>query len=101
MKQLRILLTIVIILVTTSTLAIANESATVVRQGEDVLQTTDGKIYVGQGLSFSGQWVTIFNVRYPVLPDGIMVGAATFHADKITIIYHKGAIDHDQAALPK
>ena len=96
-KALIVMIGVILIVVSLSVLANANEGqATVVREGEDVLQTTDGKIYVGAGIAFNGDWVTIFNVRFPVLPDNTKVGAATFPAAKVTIIYHKGAINPQQ-----
>ena len=58
-----------------------------VNDGDDVIQTTDGKLYVGKGIAINGSWITVFNVRFPSA-----AGAATFPADKVTLVYHKGPI---------
>jgi len=68
-------------------IAHAGEPNVQVNNGDDVLQSTDGKLYVGQGIAIQGNWITIFNVRYPS-----EAGAATFPADKVTLVYHKGPI---------
>ena len=95
MKKVCVSIAIILILLCISIPSYANQ-ATVVNDGEDVIQVTDGTIYVGQGVTFNGEWITLFNVRFPALPDGGKVGAATFPSDKVKIIYHKGAIGQQQ-----
>ena len=76
----------------------AQQSGTVIMDGEDVLQTVEGTIYVGQGVAINGNWITIFHVRFPVFGNGEKVGAATFPAEKVKIVYHKGDLNAVQQA---
>lgn len=41
------------------------ETQVEIKDNEDVVLTTSGKVYVGHGVTFFGQWVTLHNVRYP------------------------------------
>lgn len=94
MKKVYLVIGIIILIASFSIVANAQQQqGTVVMEGEDVIQTTDGKIYVGQGIAINGSWITLFHVRFPVLPDNKPVGAATFPAEKVKIVYHKGPID--------
>jgi hypothetical protein len=96
MKKLFFVLAVVLLL--WSATVQANQAATVIMEGEDVLQTVDGTIYVGQGVAINGDWITIFNVRFPVMEDNKIVGAATFPAVNVKIVYHKGKINAVQPA---
>jgi len=72
-------------------IAHAGQGQVPVNDGDDVIQTTDGKLYIGMGIAINGNWITVFNVRYPS-----EAGAATFPADKVTLVYHKGPIQTQQ-----
>lgn len=89
---------IVISLLLLPWLSYAQQSGTVIMDGEDVLQTVEGTIYVGQGVAINGNWITIFHVRFPVFGNGEKVGAATFPAEKVKIVYHKGDLNAVQKA---
>jgi len=88
-----VLLGIVAIIISLSFPVHAAGDASVVKDGDDVLQTIDGKIYIGQGVSFNGSWITLFNIRFPVDADGEPVGAVTVPSERVTILYHKGPIN--------
>ena len=93
MKTKIIILIGILLIVCSMGVAHAGQDNVTVKDGDDVIQTTDGKLYIGVGLAFQGNWVTLFNVRYP--ESGI--GATTFHGNKITLIYHKGALAPQQS----
>ena len=94
-RKIRIILLIVAVLLISASLvmdvyAAGNE----VKDGEDVIQTIDGKLYIGVGVAFQGPWVSLFNVRYP--DNGFEVGVVTFPVEQVSMIYHKGKLDQSQ-----
>lgn len=58
-----------------------------VKDGEDVMVTISGKIYIGHGVSINGPFITLFNIRYPET-----MGTLTIPAEQLTMVYHKGQI---------
>ena len=79
----------ILIAVFLMTLALAIPShagdAVAINDGDDVIQTTEGHLFVGKGISINGSWITLFNVRYP---DGGDI--VTFPAIRVSMVYHKG-----------
>ncbi len=88
MKSKIVILIGVMIILCSMGVAHAGQDNVKVNDGDDVIQTDDGKLYIGVGLAFQGNWVTLFKVRYP--ESGI--GAVSFHGNQVTLIYHKGAL---------
>lgn len=78
----------------------AENDAVAIHDGDDVVQALSGELYVGQGVAFNGPWVTLFNVRFPEHSQGGTVGAITFPAEKVLLLYHKGAVGEVQNPAP-
>ena len=77
---------IAIFLITLSLSIPAHASdAVAVNDGDHVVQTIGGELFVGQGISINGSWITLFNVRYPEGGDIV-----TFPAERVAMVYHKG-----------
>ena len=85
--KIAIIIAVLMLICALSIPANAGQGKVEVKDGDDVIQTIDGKLYVGQGIAINGNWITVFNVRYPSV-----VGAATFPASNVTLVYHKGPI---------
>ena len=85
--KIAIIIAICLIICALSIPSHAGQPKVEVKDGDDVISTIDGKLYIGKGIAINGSWITVFNVRYPS-----PVGAATFPADKVSLVYHKGAI---------
>ena len=87
-----ILIIIAILLISASlVMDVYAADAVVVKDGDDVVQTISGKLFVGAGISINGSWITLFNVRFP--EGGSIV---TFPASQVTMVYHKGEMAHHQ-----
>ena len=65
----------------------------IVRDGEDVVETVTGQIYIGSGMAFGNSWVTLYNPRYPRTKDNRVIGAVTFPVQQILLIYHQGKVN--------
>ena len=93
-KTRNILIIIAVLLISASLImdVYAAEDKAVVEDGNDVIQTISGKIYVGTGVAFQGPWVTLFHIKFPKNDDGSSIGAVTFPTNQITMIYHQGEI---------
>lgn len=90
-RKIRTILLIIAVLVFSASLVIdsyAGQDAVALRDGDDVVQTNDGQLYVGEGLNFADSWVHLYNVRYP--DEG--VGAVSFPIGRVKMIYHKGPL---------
>lgn len=85
--RIRIILIIIAALLISASLCYGGD-AVAVRDGDDVIQTTDGKLYIGAGLNFSGEWIHLYNVRYP--DEG--VGVVSFPIILVKMVYHKGPL---------
>lgn len=62
-----------------------------VEDGEFVIITMQGHVYVGKNVSIEGPWMWMTNVRFP---KGI--GAVTFPAHQVSESYHKGPLPSDK-----
>jgi len=86
-----ILLIIAVLLISASlVMDVYAQDAFVVKDGHDVIQNIQGKIYVGTGVAFQGPWVTLFNIEFPKNKDGSSIGAVTFPAEQVSMVYHQG-----------
>jgi len=90
-----ICIVIVVFLLSVSVTSYGQDNGAVsIKNGDDVIQTVDNKVYVGKGVRFDGIWVILSNVRYPV-DQGVKIGGIAFPSERIILIYHKGDIDKE------
>lgn len=83
-SMLAIIIAVLLIVLSLTIPAHAGDSVAV-KDGDDVIQTISGKLFVGKGISINGSWITLFSVRYP--EGGSIV---TFPTAQVTMVYHKG-----------